>query len=134
MKTKTINKNDLPEWDFGDVTIKKFSFGDKLKLSAFTTDTSIDVVKDPETGKDVERVNRKSKNIDAYEITMFTIACGLHSVKASDDYEYALKPHSHIDEKLRFVKEKDLSYESGKVILEAVKEFNAEISEDKKKD
>lgn len=133
MKNKEIRKSDLPEWEYGDVVIKKFSFGDKLKLSAFTSETIIETVKDTTTGKEVERVKRSAKTIDAYEITMFTIACGLHSIKDSDNYEYVLKGHSNIDEKLEFVKKLDLSFEAGKVILDEIKNFNVDISDEKKK-
>ena len=124
MKSETIRKEVLVDWEYGDVVIKKFSFGDKLRLSAFTTNMSINE----------NEIVKESKNIDTYALTMFTVACGLHSIKDSGNYEYVLKPGSHIDDKLAFINSLDIPYEAGVVILSKIKEFNKEISEDKKKE
>lgn len=123
MKTITINKNDIPEWEYGDVVVKKFSFGGKLRLSEHTNTTSI---------KD-NKVAVGEKIVNNYELGISTLCEGIHSIKDAENYEYLIRPHSHVDDKKTFFTNDDISVESGLYLLQQVKEYNNPTSEDEKK-
>ena len=118
MKLQTINKQDIPDWEFGDVVIKKFSFADKIKMAGFVSNVS--VKKNVIEQRDVEK-------IDTDTLGIYTFAAGIHSVKDKDNYEFIMKPHSFIDDKVKFVIRDDIEYSAGQYILEQIKVFNQEI-------
>lgn len=128
MKTKTITKENLPDWDFGDVVIKKFSFADKMRLANMSR--TMRVVKDGNKDKVVIEPNDK---LDGYAISLMTMGAGIHSIKDDKNYDYILKPHSHIDEKLNFINRDEISFSAGEVLLNEIKDFNKEITEEEKK-
>ena len=132
MKSKIVSKTEIPDWDFGDVTIKKFSFGGKLRLSTFTKKISIDTVDDGKGGKK-EQIIETNRDIDPFIVSTNTIAEGIHSVKDGNNYEYSLNPNSDLNEKVKFIQSDDVSYEAGKYLLTEIKKFNDELKESEKK-
>ena len=125
MKTKSIRGEDIPEWEFGDVVIKRFSFGDKIRLANMSQTMSMK----KEGGVEIS----ERSELDAYTITMYTVAAGIHSVKKNDNYDFLIPPHTHVDEKLKVVTNDEFTYEAGEYLVKEIKLLNAGLTEDVKK-
>ena len=123
MKNKTISKDELPEWVYGDVVVKKFSFGGKLRLSGLTTTVTAEG----------NTIKQSAKEIDSEKMGMHTLIEGIHSVKDVDNYEYLIKPGATPEEKLRFFQGDDVSFEAGMKLLDEVKSINQVVTEEQKK-
>jgi len=124
MKLEVIRKDDIPDWEFGDVTIKKFSFNDKIRLASFISKVS---VKD----KEIETNNRDE--IDSHKLSLYTISSGLYSVKDKDNYEFVIKPNTNFNDKLLFVESDSLLFESGQFLASKISVFNKVVGEELKK-
>ena len=118
---KDIKKEDIPEWEYGDVVIKSFSFGEKFEIANVKAKMSKD-----ESGKlkDAEMVNAE---IDVAKLSIKSLASGLHSVKTREG-QFIIRPGSLVSERETFAYK--VEFESGKYLLERVQELNSPITED----
>jgi hypothetical protein len=123
MKTVIINRADIPDWEYGDVCIKKYSFSDKMYMASLGNNVQF---------KDNEVLIDKS-NIDVFKATMHVLCAGIHYVKDLENYRFTVEPHSHIDVKTKFFGDDNISFEAGSFLLSKVQEFNKGLSEEEKK-
>ena len=121
MATRLIKKEDIPDWTYGDVCIKTFSYGEKLKLGGTVTSISFNGG-NPTTN---------DKDIDISELSVMALAAGIQYVKRSDNYEFFIKPSTTLDEKKRLVF--DFEYNSGQYLSNEINELNKPLSDEQKK-
>lgn len=123
MKRLVIARDDIPEWDYGDVTIKKFSFGGKMRISGLVNTTSVNK----------DQVVFKERDINNLEISVTSLGEGVVSVKDKDNYEFVIKPESSFEDKKNFFSGDNISFEAGMYLLTQVKDFNKGVTDEEKK-
>lgn len=116
--------NDPNAWTFGNVMIKTFSFGDKLKLADFFRKN---------LGKETNEENimdslREGADLATVNIKVFV--AGTHWIKNFDNTGLLLKPEASNEDKEKIVY--NLSFEAGKYLLERIVSFN-KVDEELKK-
>lgn len=107
---KQIRKEDIPEWTFGDVAIKTFSFGDAMKLN------------------DMSKGETEQANT---EIAIFMVSAGIHFIRDEKNETIIIKNDSEINKKSDFIKNIDVA--SAIFLLKEIKELNKPLSDEEKK-
>lgn len=130
MVFKEIAKEEIKGWSLGNVVIKTFSFGDKIKMASnvkriFKTTPNVNETDD----KIFDNVR---EDADLAEVNMNLIASGLHTVRNFDGMTFIIRPDSSKEEKMKFVY--DIDFDSGKFLLQQIMLLNKPISDDEKKE
>lgn len=126
MVLEEIKADLIPNWEFGDVCIKSFSFGDKLKLSEIASDVKSD-------GKDFVVVPKKDFSIS--EINLFLLSAGLKWVKPKDSVGFVIRPEWDLKAKEKVVY--DFDFDSAQFLLKEILRINQvdkSLEDVKKKD
>lgn len=121
MVTKIIKREDIPDWVYGDVCIKTFSYGEKLTLGGAVTSVNFS------SGTPV--VNDKDINISDLGIT--ALAAGILYVKNKDNFEFLIKASNTLEEKKKIVY--NFEFEAGRKLADEVNELNKPLSDEAKK-
>lgn len=121
---KEIRKEEIPDWDFGDIAIKTFSFGDQNYIASIMAKIRGKSIDDADVGL------KDDISIDVLNVN--SLAAGLHYIKGKDNISFVLKPNLHRTEKIN-VCDKDISFTAGQYILKQITILNNPISEDQKK-
>jgi len=110
---KEIKKEELKDWEYGDVCLKTFSYGEQLSLAEL------------KKGVDDESV------IDVKKAGLMTVAAGIKFIRGKDGVSFFIKPTDTLDDKMKLVY--DFDGEHAKCLLKVIKELNAPISREEKK-
>ena len=113
---KQIRKEDIPKWELGDVTIKTFSFGEKLELGnlkAKMKDGTPQVT-------DAE--------ISIKDVSIKGLAAGIHFIRTVEGTQFIIKPGTPLADREKVVY--DVAYEAGEYLLKEIWEINKEISKE----
>jgi len=123
---KIIPKEEIPSWNFGDVAVKTFSFGDTLRLAKFTSKMKSFV--NSEGRADMETQFKDDTDIE--EVSLFTLASGIHYVKSLDSSGFVINSDMITEDKVKVLYKIDL--ESGKYLIQQVQEINKNDDSQKK--
>lgn len=121
MVTKLIKREELKNWDYGDVCIKTFSIGERLKLGNFATSVNYN------GGNPI----MNDKNIDIADVNIYSLAAGIQYIKAQDNFDFFIKPNTLVEDKTKIVF--NLEFEPAKYLLEQINELNNPLSNEQKK-
>jgi len=113
---KQVRKEDIPEWDFGDVTIKTFSFGEKLELGNLKAKMT------------KEGPELSDGEVSIKDITIKALAAGIHFVRTSDNSQFIILANSQLSDKEKKVY--DFSFESGQYLLKLIYELNKPLEKE----
>lgn len=122
MVVELLRKEDIPGWEFGDVQVKTFSFGEKLTITDMRAraDTT-----SPQGFKIVQ------EEINVKDVTITAMAYGLYTMKNKDNTELIVKPTTSVEEKRKLVF--DFPFDAAQFILKKVYDLNKEITQEEKK-
>jgi hypothetical protein len=118
MSLKEIKAADIPDWQYGDVQIKTFSYGESLRISGWAKET---------TDKKIEF--KEGVNMD--EAGVFILAAGINYVRTHDGTDYYIRPGSQVDEKAKKLYE--ISFQAGLFISQEITVLNKGITLEEKK-
>ena len=113
-----IKREDIPDWEFGDVKLKTFSFGESLKINSWT-----------KTGADGTAEFKEGVSQD--EAGVFMLAAGIHFVRTIDGTDFWIKPGQTVEEKSKKIYA--VSVRSGAYLSKAIADLNRELSDAEKK-
>lgn len=113
-----VKKEDIPDWEYGDVKIKTFSFGESLKINSWAT-----------VGTDGQPAFKQGVPED--EAGVFMLAAGIHFVRTVDGADFWIKPNSTIEDKSK--KLYTIPVRSGAHLSKEIAKANRELSDEEKK-
>lgn len=122
---REINKSEIPDWQYGNVMLKTYSYGNTVTL-ADMMELRTKIV----DGKEINDFVVKQQYKDS-DVNIFMLAAGIHFIKMSDNNSFALAPEVNIEIKKKFVF--DIDRESAMYLLGQIKELNEGLSADLKK-
>ena len=117
-----IRKDEIPDWDYGDIAIKTYSFGDQNKIGAMAGQ-----IRGTVDNPDIQI----SDTIQFDALSNYSLMAGIHYIKTKDNILFVIKPGTMTDEKLKYAFE--ISKISGNYLTKRVAEINKNINEDEKK-
>lgn len=121
MATRLIKKEDIPDWQYGDVCIKTFSYGEKLQIGGVVASVNYN------NGNPVV----SDKNIDIAELSVTALAAGIQWIKNQDNYDFLIKPDTVLNEKKKIVY--NFEFQAGKKLSEYIQELNKPLDDEAKK-
>jgi len=124
---KEIKKGDIPEWNFGDIAIKTYSFGEQMRIASTVSKFKETIVNGK---KSMEPEFREELNVG--ELGVYMLAAGIHFVRNIDGTEFVVKPNMVADDKIKVVF--NFSKESGNFLLNEIRDLNKPMSDEEKKD
>lgn len=122
---KEISKDEIPDWQYGNITVKTYSYGNTVLLSDM-----IEIKKTIVDGKEESDYKLKNGFKDS-DVNILMLAAGIHFVRSVDGVSFALKPESDIETKKRFAF--DIDKNAALFILSKIKELNEGVTSDIKK-
>jgi len=114
---KEINKDEIPEWNYGNVMLKTYSYGDTLALNDMFEKTG-------------EELTVKNGYKDS-DCNLYALAAALHFVRQQDGISFVLNPNSNIEQKKKLAF--DFDKKAAMYLLQQIKELNQDLTEDLKK-
>ena len=121
-----ITGDTIPNWEYGNVGIKTFSFGDNLKIAGQVSNIKRTVV----DGK-TQMLPEFKEEADMGELALFMLAAGVNFVRTKDGAGFIIKPASSNDDKKKLLY--GIDKESGEFLLSNISKLNEEKSEEEKK-
>jgi hypothetical protein len=116
---KEINKDDIPEWAYGNVCVKTFSYGHSVLIGDMC-----------ERSPDKTDVLAKEGYKDS-DVSIFVLAAGLHFVRTADGLGFVVPPTADIDTKKRFAF--DIEIPAAIKIIKEINVLNTGTSDELKK-
>jgi hypothetical protein len=114
-----IRREEIPNWDYGDVCIKHYSFGDKIKLSSMAMTVKVDSKTMTE--------QMTAKEIDTEEMILLAVAAGISWVKKKDNYEFLFKPDRKTSDLVEFIRQ--INYDSGVFLKNKIAVINQAMTD-----
>ena len=121
---KELKKESIPDWKFGDVSIKTYSWKDAMKIAEMTS--SINLV-----NGEMQVVQKESINL--YELNMISLASGINFIRTFDGGDFIVKPGMITEEKVKGLENPDLSQTAAMFLLNEVSSLNKPLSVEEKK-
>lgn len=118
MGMKDIKREQIPDWEYGDVKLKTFSFGESLKINSWAM-----------VGPDGTPDFKPGVNQD--EAGVFMLSAGIHFIRTLDGADFWIKPGSSIDEKHK--KLYSIPVRAGAYLSKEIGVLNKELSDEEKK-
>jgi hypothetical protein len=114
---KEIKKGDIPDWSYGDVVIKTYSYGDLLSIKDMANFNGEEV--QPKDG------------FKESDVGLTLLAAGIHFIRNVDGTDFIIKPHTPTNDKKKFCF--DFEMEPTFKLLTEIKTLNNPLSEQEKK-
>jgi hypothetical protein len=129
---KEIAREEIKNWPLGNVMIKTFSYGDKLRLAGSLKKIFKDVNLIKNEQDEQKIMDNLKDDIDLAEVNIDLVIAGLFTVKNFDGMNYIIKPDSSREEKIKFVY--NLDFELGQYLLTQIMLLNKPLGDEVKKE
>jgi hypothetical protein len=123
---KEIRKDEVPEWEYGDVAIKTYSFGEQMAIAG----SAGQIKESIEDGKKTYKPEMKA-DINFGDLSVYILCAGIHYVRDKSGENFLIKPNTTVEDKKRFVF--NFPSMSGNFLLNEIREFNKPKSDEEKK-
>ena len=120
---KEIRKEDIPDWDYGDVAIKTYSIGDQNRVGNMAA-----IIKGTTANPDIAL----REDINSSKLQDYMLMAGIHFFKAKDNMSFILKPNTLTDDKIKHAYT-EISQPAGVFLLGKIVEINKPLTPDGKK-
>ena len=114
---KEIKKSEIPEWTYGDVAIKTYSYGDLLSIKDMSE-------------FDGEEIKAKAGYKDS-DVGLIMLAAGIHYIRDVEGTGFVIKPNTMTEDKRKTCFNFDVS--SSYKLLNEIRNLNKPITEEEKK-
>lgn len=124
---KEIKKEDIPDWQYGDVAIKTYSFGEQMTIAGISGK-----IKEVITNGKKEFEPAMKDDINLGDISIYSLAAGIHYVRTLNGEAFIIEPNSSAESKKKQVF--NFEKNSGNYLLGEIREVNKGVTEEEKKD
>ncbi len=132
MGIKEIAREEIPNWSVGNVVIKTFSYGDKLRMAGVMKKIFKDINSIKNEVDEKKILDNLKEDVDLSEVTIDLVVAGVSSIKNFDNQQFLITPNSSREEKAKFIY--NIDYEAGNYLLKKILEMNKPISDETKKE
>lgn len=119
---KELKSNEIQDWDFGDVIIKTYSYGQQSRIAELISNIRM-------SGKEITADVKD--NLSIYDLNMLMLSAGIHIIRNKDGTEL-IGPLTKEVDKLNFL-DKTISSIAGNDILREISLLNQALSREEKK-
>lgn len=116
---KNISKSEVPGWEYGDVAVKTFSFGEQMKIANLKAKLN-------KSGAELS-----DSEMDIGDVLIKILAAGIHYVKTAEGNQFIIKPGMSVEDRQKIVF--DFTKEAGQYLVKQVQELNKEITKEEQK-
>jgi hypothetical protein len=112
-----IKKEIIPNWTYGDVFIKKYSYGEKITMAQLASKAMKD-------GEIIE-------GADIQDVSIYMLASGIQMIRGTDNMTEVIGPNTSMIDRRKFAY--DMDFDAAVFILNRIKDINQPLGADEKK-